>query len=86
MELIYNKLKIISIYLKEYNKKADMDEPLIMWKGATLRDLCLKLHKDFANKFRFARIWGKAVRFQGMKILKLGHKLEDDDIVELRIK
>src|SRR3989338_4612278 len=85
-ELIYNKLGLMSIFLKEFNKKADMDEPLIMWKGATLRDLCSKLHKDFVNKFRFARIWGKGVRFQGMKIIKLDHKLEDNDVVELRIK
>ena len=85
-ELIYNKLGLMSIFLKEFNKKADMDEPLIMWKGSTLRDLCSKLHKDFVGKFRFARIWGKGVRFQGMKIVKLEHKLEDGDIVELRIK
>lgn len=85
-ELVYNRLGLISIFLKEFNKKADMDEPLIMWKGATLRDLCLKLHRDFANKFRFARIWGKTVRFQGMKMVKLEHKLEDNDIIELRIK
>lgn len=84
--LIYNRLGLISIFLKEFNKKADMDAPLIMWKGATLRDLCSKLHKDFVNKFRFARIWGEGVRFQGMKIVKLDHKLEDEDIVELRIK
>ena len=76
----------MSIFLKEFNKKADMDEPLIMWKGATLRDLCSKLHKDFVNKFRFARIWGKSVRFEGMKVTRLDHKLEDSDIVELRIK
>ena len=85
-ELIYSRLGLISIFLKEFNKKADMDEPLIMWKGAALRDLCSKLHKDFVSKFRFARIWGKGVRFQGMKIVKLDHKLEDGDIVELRIK
>ena len=85
-ELIYNRLGLMSIFLKEFNKKADMDEPLIMWKGATLRDLCSKLHKDFVNKFRFARIWGKSVRFEGMKVTRLDHKLEDSDIVELRIK
>lgn len=85
-ELIYKKLRIIRIYLKEFNKKADMEEPLIIWEGATLRKLCLKLHKDFVDKFRSARIWGKSVRFQGMRILKLEHKLEDKDIVELRVR
>ena len=83
--LIYKKLRIIRIYLKEYNKKADMEVPLIMWEGATLKDLCLKLHKDFVDKFKFARIWGSS-KFPGQHIPKLNYELKDGDIVELRIK
>jgi hypothetical protein len=85
MELIYKKLKIIRVYLKEYNKKADMNEPLIMWEGATLKDLCLKLHKDFVDKFKFAKIWGSS-KFPGQHIPKLNYELKDKDIVELRMK
>ena len=59
---------------------------MIIWEEATLNDLCLKLHKDFVAKFKFAKIWGKSVKFGGMKVPKLKHKLEDGDIVELRIK
>lgn len=85
-ELIYRKLRIIRIYLKEFNKKADMEEPLIMWEGATLRDLCLKLHKDFVDKFKFARMWGKSAKYDGQHLVKLDHVLQDKDIVELRMK
>ncbi len=85
-ELIFTKLRLIRVYLKEVDKKADMEEPLIMWQSATLKDVCLKLHKDFVSKFRYAKIWGKSVKYQGQKIVKLDHKLEDEDIVELRIK
>ena len=84
--LIFKKLKLIRLYLKEYNKKADLEEPMIMWEGATLKDLCSKLHKDFVARFKYAKIWGKSVKFGGMKVPKLKHKLEDGDIVELRIK
>ena len=63
-----------------------MEVPLIMWDGATLRDLCSKLHRDFVDKFKFARIWGKNVKFPGQHIVKLDYKLSDGDIVELRIK
>ncbi len=84
-ELIYKKLKIIRIYLKEFNKKADMEEPLIMWENATLKDLCLKLHKDFADKFKFAKVWGSS-RFPGQHITKLSYELKDKDIIELRMK
>ena len=83
-ELIYKKLRLIRIYLKEFNKKADMDEPLIMWENATIKDLCLKLHKDFVDKFRFARVWGSS-KFPGQHITKLSYTLKDKDIVELRM-
>lgn len=84
-ELIFRKLEFIRIYCKEIGKKADMDVPLIMRKGNTLRDVCIKLHKDFVSKFRFARVWGKSMKFDGMPVRKLEHKLEDEDIVEIHL-
>jgi uncharacterized protein len=84
-EVIYRKLRLIRIYLKEFNKKADMEEPMIMWDGASLRDLCSKLHKDFVEKFKFAKIWGSSSKFPGQKFPKLDHLLQDNDIVELRM-
>ncbi len=84
-ELIFKKLDFIRIYCKEAGKKADMGVPLIMRKGSTLRDVCVKLHKDFVAKFRFARIWGKSVKFDSMIIKNLEHKLLDNDIVEIHL-
>ena len=84
-ELIFKKLEFIRIYTKEAGKKADMDIPLIMRRGNTLKDFCLKLHKDFISKFRFARIFGKSARFDGMPVRRLDHVLQDKDIVEIRL-
>ena len=56
-----------------------------MRKGNTLRDVCLKLHKEFISKFKFAKIWGKSVKFPGMTLRKLEHVIEDCDIVEIRM-
>ncbi len=85
-DLIFNRLGFIRIYCKEIRNKADLDVPLIMQKGSTLRDMCSKLHKDFISKFHFARIWGKSVKFDGQKVLKLEHQILDKDIVELHLK
>ncbi len=85
-QLIFKKLEFMRVYCKEIGKKADMTVPLIMRRGNTLKDVCMKLHKDFIFKFRFARIWGKSVKFQSMVVRKLEHKLEDGDIVELHVK
>ena len=59
-ELIFEKLDLIRIYLKEPGKEADLKVPLIIRHGSRVEDLCSKMHKDFVAKFKFARIWGKS--------------------------
>ena len=39
----------------------------------------------FIKKFKFARVWGKSVKFNGAQV-GLNHKLKDNDIVELHLK
>ena len=85
-ELIYKRLQFMNIYLKEPGKEADMKIPLVMKKASTIRDVCEKLHRDFVQKFKFSRIWGKSVKFSGQKIIKLDHKLMDNDILELHLR
>lgn len=83
-EAIYNKMAFIRIFLKEVNKKADMEEPLIMFEGCTIKDVCLKLHRDFADKFKFARVWGKSAKFDAWRT-GLKHTLQDGDVLELHM-
>jgi ribosome-interacting GTPase 1 len=45
----------------------------------------MKLHKDFVSRFRFARVWGRSAKFDGMVVRKFGHVLEDNDIVEIHL-
>jgi len=84
-DIIYHGLDVIRIYCKQVGKPADLDIPLIMFKGATIEDMCNKLHKDFVKKFKFARVWGKSAKFPGQKHM-LKHKLIDGDIVEIHVK
>ncbi|MGM5480407.1 MAG: OBG GTPase family GTP-binding protein [Nanobdellota archaeon] len=84
-ELIFKKLDLIRIYLKEPAEDADLEEPLIMFRNAKIKDVCLKLHKDFLDKFRFARIWGPSAKFDGQKIQEK-HVLKDEDILEIHLR
>lgn len=84
-ELIYRKLQFIRVYCKQTGKKADLNAPLILREGTTLRIMCERLHKDFVSKFKFARVWGKSAKFPGQKLMKLEHKLVDEDIVEIHL-
>lgn len=84
-ELIFRKLNLIRIFLKEPTKPADTDEPLIMFRDCTVKDVCTKLHKDFVSKFRFARLWGPSAKFDGQKIMTR-HHLKDKDILEIHLR
>jgi ribosome-interacting GTPase 1 len=48
-------------------------------------DLAKKIHKDFAKNFRYARVWGKSVKFPGQRV-GADHVLEDGDIVEIHAR
>lgn len=83
-KLIFKKLNLIRIYMKEPKKEADMKIPLIIKKDSTIRDVCNKIHRDFEKKFKFARIWGESAKFPGQKV-QLKHIVRDKDIVELHV-
>ncbi|MBR9692575.1 GTP-binding protein [Candidatus Woesearchaeota archaeon] len=83
-ELIFDRLEMIRIYLKEPRKDADTKVPLIMFRNCTTRDVCRKLHRDFEKKFKFSRVWGPSAKFPGQRLM-LNHKLKDTDILELHM-
>lgn len=85
-ELIFERLGLIRIFMKEVNKKPDLDEPMILRRRSTLRDVCNKIHRDFERKFNYAKIWGKSAKFPGQQIKNLDKLLCDGDIVEIRLK
>lgn len=78
---LFQLLEKIRIYAKEPGKKADMERPFVLPRGATVHDLALSVHKEIAERLRYARIWGSA-RFDGQQVDR-DHALSDGDVVEL---
>jgi small GTP-binding protein len=85
-EILYKELKFLRIYLKEVNKKPDLDEPMVLTAPVTVETVCKQIHRDFIKKFRFARIWGKSAKFPGQQVQKLDKELTDGDIVEIHVR
>ncbi len=81
-EEIYRKLDFIRVYLKPPGGKANMDEPMVLRRGAKVEDVCRRLHRDFLENFRYAKVWGKSVKFNGQRV-GLDHILEDGDILTI---
>ena len=76
-------MNIIRVYTKEPGKEASKD-PMVLKKNSTIKDAAEKIRKDFAKRFRFARIWGESAKFSGQRV-GLEHRLEDQDVIELHI-
>lgn len=84
-ERIYSKLGFIRVYMKPYGALPDMQTPLVVKHGSTVADICSAIHRDFVEKFRYARIWGKSVKFRGQR-RGLSHVLIDEDVVSIAIR
>ena len=82
---IYNQLGFIRIYLKPVGGKADLKEPLIIRAPATVESVCNKLHREFVEKFRYAKVWGDSVKHDAQRV-GLNHTLEDGDILTIVTK
>jgi small GTP-binding protein len=79
---IYNELGFIRIYMKPQGAPPDKDHPLVMKIDSTVVDVCSTIHRDFVEKFRYARIWGKSVKYGGQRV-GLSHVLADGDVVSM---
>jgi small GTP-binding protein len=81
-EKIHQTLGFIRIYLKPKGEKADMEEPLVLLDGCTVRSVCEHLHRDFVDLFRYALVWGKSAKFPGQSV-GLDHALADCDVISI---
>ncbi len=80
---IFESLEVIRIYSKPPGKDADLSKPFVVKKGSTVEEFAVKVHHDFYQKLKTARVWGRNV-FDG-QLVGRDHVLHDKDIVELHL-
>ncbi len=81
-EAIYQRLGFIRVYMRPKGGETDFREPLIIKDGATVQDVCNKIHRNLAKNFRYGLVWGKSAKFAGQKV-GLDHKLADEDVLTI---
>jgi uncharacterized protein len=77
----FEALGIVRVYTKQPGKPRDGSAPFALARGATIRDLAERIHKDLVGTMTFARVWG-ANAFDGQAVQK-EHVLADGDVVEI---
>jgi uncharacterized protein len=79
----FQRLEVLRVYTKTPGKEPDLREPVILPLGSTVLDFAEQIHKDFAQKLNFARIWGSD-RHDGQRVQR-DYILNDGDVLELHI-
>jgi ribosome-interacting GTPase 1 len=82
-QAVFEQLGIMRIYSKAPGKQPDFSTPFVIQKGSTVEEFAGKIHKDFYDNLKAARVWGSA-QYDG-QMVKRDHVLQDGDVVELRI-
>jgi hypothetical protein len=82
---IYDTLGFMRVYLKPQSEAADLEEPLIVRRGSNVEDVCRKLHREFVDRFRYARVWGHSVKHPGQRVGLL-HRLKEGDLLTIIIE
>jgi len=80
---VFERLEIIRVYSKPPGEEADLSVPFVLKQGSTVEEFARKVHHDFLEQLKWARVWGSGVH-EGQVVAR-EHVLQDGDIVELRI-
>jgi uncharacterized protein len=80
---LYEALEVIRIYTKAPGKAADFSHPVSLPRGTTLLEAAEVIHKDFAAKLKYARVWG-AGKFEGQRVHR-DYRVHEGDVIEFHI-
>ncbi len=79
---IYAALDVVRVYTKlPTHKEPDYERPFTIPRGGTVLDVAMLIHKDVAQNFRHARVWG--VNVHDGTVVKGDYAPHDKDVVEL---
>lgn len=81
---LFDALHVVRVYTKVPGKHFELDAPYTLPQGATVLDAARRVHKDFAEHLRYARIFHLNHERDGLMVDR-NHVLEDQDILEFHI-
>ena len=79
--VVYDFLDVVRVYTKAPGKKADFTDPYVVDRGSTVLDVAEKVHRDFVENLKYARIWGEG-RADGIMVPR-DFVISEGDVLEL---
>lgn len=72
----------VSGLMRVFTVTSPDSDPIVMPQGSNVLEFATKIHTAFAEKFKYARVWGKSVKYEGQRVGK-DHVLQEKDVVEV---
>ncbi len=80
---LFRSLNLLRVYTKTPGHEADLSDPVVLTIPASVEAAAYKIHKDFAEKLQFAKIWGVG-KHDGQRVQR-DFPLTDGDILEFHL-
>jgi uncharacterized protein len=80
-KLVYDFLDVVRVYTKVPGKKPDFTDPYVVARGSTVLDVAEKVHRDFVDNLKYARIWGEG-KADGIMVPR-DFVISEGDVLEL---
>jgi len=81
--LVYDFLNVVRVYTKAPGKKPDFTDPYVVARGSTVLDVAEKVHRDFVESLKYARIWGEG-KADGIMVPR-DFVIGEGDVLELHV-
>src|SRR5262249_27920057 len=79
--VVYDFLDVVRVYTKAPGKKPDFADPYVVARGSTVLDVAEKVHRDFVENLKYARIWGEG-KADGIMVPR-DFVISEGDVLEL---
>ncbi len=77
---LFEGLNVVRVYTKKPGQPFQKELPYVLPRGSTVTDVARAIHKDLAERFKYARVWGSA-QFAGQRVER-HHIVHDGDVLE----
>jgi len=81
--VVYDFLNVVRVYTKAPGKKPDFTDPYVVRRGSTVLDVAEKVHRDFAQNLKYAKIWGVG-KVDGIMVPR-DFVIDEGDVLELHV-
>lgn len=77
---LFEGLNIVRVYTKKPGQPLKKDLPYVLPAGSTVTDVARAIHKELAERFAYARVWGSS-EFPGQRVER-NYIVRDGDLLE----